>query len=459
MIPGLRASSGFAALVLCVLVGIPFGTLRAQPTLGNALDTSDVTWTTGGNATWFGQTAVTHDGTDAAKSGAIVDSQESWIQTAVSGVTNVSFWWKVSSEEGYDGLEFGVDDITPYFISGNVDWEQRTFDLDAGTHILTWRYFKDEADFGNLDTAWLDQVTFRTIPPTAPAILTQPTHQTVGVGADATFAVSVAAFPFPFYQWRFNDVPIAGATTSTYTLANVATSNAGAYTVVITNSMGAITSTPASLSVITLSDALDATNFLFTLSGTRPWHGEVNLSHDGFDAGESGLINHSQESWMQTSVTGPGAFSFWWKVSSETNFDRIEFSLDGAVQKSISGEIDWESYSLNVPAGSHQLRWRYAKDSSDVFATGQDRAWVDQVKFLTPPGPFHLGPPVALPDGSREINLFGEVDRFYTIQASTNLAEWIELTNFFSPSSVFPIVDIQATNKAIQFYRALTPSP
>jgi hypothetical protein len=146
-------------------------------------------------------------------------------------------------------------------------------------------------------------------------------------------------------------------------------------------------------------------------------------------------------------------------VSSETNFDRLEFSLDGALQKNISGEVDWEIQSLNVPAGIHVLRWRYAKDSSDVFVTGQDRGWVDQVSFLTPPAPFHLGASVTMPNGLRQITLFGEAGRYYTIQASTNLGAWIDLTNFFSPTSVVRVVDTQATNKPARFYRGLTPSP
>ena len=56
------------------------------PTLAEALDTPGWSWVTGGNpAAWEGQTVVTHDGVDAARSGAIGDSQATWRETTVNG--------------------------------------------------------------------------------------------------------------------------------------------------------------------------------------------------------------------------------------------------------------------------------------------------------------------------------------------------------------------------------------
>src|SRR5206468_313910 len=82
--------------------------------LQEALDACGVVWTSGGNTNptyWAGETNVTHDGKSAAQSGAIYNNQESWMETVVSGVTNFSFWWKVSSETNYDFLEFYTNGI------------------------------------------------------------------------------------------------------------------------------------------------------------------------------------------------------------------------------------------------------------------------------------------------------------------------------------------------------------
>jgi hypothetical protein len=83
----------------------------------------------------------------------------------------------------------------------------------------------------------------------APAIVAQPQSLTVTQGASAAFSV-VASGTGPLnYRWRFNGVNLSG-NLSTYALGNVRTNKAGDYSVVVTNGAGAVTSTPATLSVL-----------------------------------------------------------------------------------------------------------------------------------------------------------------------------------------------------------------
>src|SRR5439155_25354102 len=89
------------------------------------------------------------------------------------------------------------------------------------------------------------------------------------------------------------------------------------------------------------------------------------------------------ESWMETTVTGPGTLTFWWKVSSETNRDYLEFYVGGVMRTNISGELNWQQQSLSLVPGSQTLRWRYSKDY--YGSSGQDKGWVDQVSFSTIP--------------------------------------------------------------------------
>ena len=88
------------------------------------------------------------------------------------------------------------------------------------------------------------------VPGGAPTILVQPSNQAVGVEATAQFSV-VAGGSLPFgYQWFFNLTNIlAGATGPSLSLPHVQTNQAGLYTVLVTNSFGAVTSSPVSLSV------------------------------------------------------------------------------------------------------------------------------------------------------------------------------------------------------------------
>jgi len=63
-----------------------------------------------------------------------------------------------------------------------------------------------------------------------------------------TFTAAADGKPAPTYHWQKNGVNIVGATTNTYSVASVAASDIGSYTVVATNSAGAVSSSVASLS-------------------------------------------------------------------------------------------------------------------------------------------------------------------------------------------------------------------
>ena len=81
--------------------------------------------------------------------------------TVTNGPGTLTFWWSVSSEPGYDYLEFYLDGILQNGrISGEVNWNQQTFNIAAGSHSLRWRYVKDIGISSGQDRGWVDQVSF-----------------------------------------------------------------------------------------------------------------------------------------------------------------------------------------------------------------------------------------------------------------------------------------------------------
>ena len=115
-----------------------------------------------------------------------------------------------------------------------------------------------------------------------PAITTQPVSQSVTLSNAATFSVSATGTETLRYQWRKASVAIAGATNFTYTIASAKTTDAAAYSVVITNLAGSVTSSNATLTVnvkpaFTLQAASrwakagSNTVFTATVSGTAPF--------------------------------------------------------------------------------------------------------------------------------------------------------------------------------------------
>ena len=152
--------------------------------------------------------------------------------------------------------------------------------------------------------------------------------------------------------------------------------------------MGAYGGTPqASMSLSTvadpLSEALD-TALSFTTGGSADWFGQTTTFYNDGDAAQSGDISDDQESWMQTTVSGKGTVKFYWKVSSEGDFDCLEFYIDGSLEDQISGSVNWQKKTYTISTSdSHTLEWRYMKD--EVTSFGDDCGWVDKVEWITTP--------------------------------------------------------------------------
>lgn len=160
-------------------------------------------------------------------------------------------------------------------------------------------------------------------------------------------------------------------------------------------------------------DALDTTGIPWDSPGTTPWLAQTSVTKDGVDAVRSGTIDHNGSSILEASITGPGTLTFWWKVSSESNYDFLKFEVDGVEQTGslakISGNVDWVQKTVTIPAATTSLRWTYYKDNS--VSSNSDAAWVDQVVWTPSAAPeIVVEQPVGtnLTDGSASVN-FGSV--------------------------------------------------
>jgi hypothetical protein len=130
------------------------------PTLPEGMDAPDFTWTTGGDTYWIGCPVFGYYGGDCVGSKALGDNQSTWIQTQVTGPGRVEFYWKVSSEPGYDMLWFSVDAIDRFGTSGENGWYWNYYELSSGTHTLRWTYRKNASGRGGADCAWVDYFRF-----------------------------------------------------------------------------------------------------------------------------------------------------------------------------------------------------------------------------------------------------------------------------------------------------------
>ena len=104
----------------------------------------------------------------------------------------------------------------------------------------------DEAQSGVVAIAAGSAHTIALVIPSAPIINTQPVSQTVNAGQSASFTVVARGYPLN-YQWRKDETNLSGATDFTYHLGNAWFSDAGSYTVVVSNYLGSVTTAPPAM--------------------------------------------------------------------------------------------------------------------------------------------------------------------------------------------------------------------
>jgi hypothetical protein len=92
-------------------------------------------------------------------------------------------------------------------------------------------------------------LAYRLAAPSAASILTQPATQVAFAGSNTTFSVSAGGNPLPKYQWHKNGVNIPNATNAIYNIASPSASDAGIYSVFVTNNLGGVLSSNALLNV------------------------------------------------------------------------------------------------------------------------------------------------------------------------------------------------------------------
>ncbi len=132
-------------------------------------------------------------------------------------------------------------------------------------------------------------------------------------------------------------------------------------------------------------DGVGACNRAWAAGGAAPWFFQTSVSHDGWNAVQSGDVGDNEFSLLQTVVAGPVSVSFWWRVSSEPNLDVLNFWVNGELRHQISGTTGWAQVTVALSETSNVLQWEYSKDSS--LSVGEDAGWVDQFVVVedTPP--------------------------------------------------------------------------
>ncbi len=163
-------------------------------------------------------------------------------QTGVCAAGTLGFaWHEVVVAHRGSTVDWAVDGIRLATITNAAFTASNVF-------IGYWDMYASVSDNTNLSFGLVDNVRVE-MPVRAPSITVQPQDQTVVRGTNAAFTVTASGMPVPGYQWRYNGASLDGATGSAYTVTAAQPTNAGSYTVVVSNSAGSVTSAVAILTV------------------------------------------------------------------------------------------------------------------------------------------------------------------------------------------------------------------
>lgn len=295
-------------------------TVEVTVPLLDALDGAGLTWTSGGDQPWHGQTSTSYDGVDSAVSGMVGDLGTSWLETNVTGEGVLSFRWKVSSEENYDKLKLYLDGELQTQISGEQEWAGYSLYIPEGSHTVRWAYEKDGSRVSGQDRGWVDYVSFTAGPAAPPTIDAQPSSVTTALGRDVFFSVTASGVGNLAYQWLKNGEEIQFETNSTLHVPTVTAASVGSYQVRVTGVGGSVLSNPATLTissdtarptvkVSTPSSNISVKSPEFTLSGTASDNEAVQtvyvyVERPNFDY--TGYVADGTNKWSANVTLSPG---------------------------------------------------------------------------------------------------------------------------------------------------------
>ncbi len=118
-------------------------------------------WTQGDNP-WIVVNSGAHNGTHCMRSAENLADYYGKSETTVSYTytrpDSIAFYYKVSSESGYDKFHFYIDGTDMMAESGNISWTYASFPVTAGTHSYKFSYEKDWRDSRGSDCVWIDDI-------------------------------------------------------------------------------------------------------------------------------------------------------------------------------------------------------------------------------------------------------------------------------------------------------------
>ena len=119
----------------------------------------------------------------------------------------------------------------------------------------------------------------------------------------------------------------------------------------------------------------------WTNDANNPWRFVNEDPYEGQYCLRSGAIgsNGTTTLILRHEAGSNDSIAFYYKVSSEANYDKLHFYIDNQEKGTWSGNINWTKAAYPVNAGTHSYKWTYTKDGS--VNNGSDCGWIDFISL------------------------------------------------------------------------------
>ena len=355
------------------------------------------------------------------------------------------FDWKVSSETGYDKLQFYVNGTSLSNLSGTKAWEQYPYTAQqSGTYTFIWRYSKDSTSSSGSDTAWVDNVELIEYVPSfneaanveggtldfnnavgnypwvvdtseAGRISVRSSNQGVN-NSESKFSVTLDLNRGDElkFDWRVSseesydelqllvnnivtsDRSISGARDwaqhSYLALADGTYTFTWCYKKDASGNYYDDTAWVDNIELVRDSVQLPDFNEAVNIEGgtldfdnnvsTYPWMIDDDENGRVCVSSSNHTISNSESSFSITLNLSRGdVLRFDWKVDSEADNDKLHFLVNAAEQAAISGQQTWANYSYTAPQDG-SYTFTWSYIKNASVNVSNDTAWVDNVELV-----------------------------------------------------------------------------